>query len=258
MEAHRTNPSVRDLPQDLRADRLRARELRRRRRVAHARTTAARSMRPACWSTARRSTASRACATRWCSIADQFVRVVDREAADLRARPRRRVPGHAARAVDRARRGRRSKDRFSSLVLGIVKSAPFQMNMKGPTVRAREQTARRVSQRLRRETRMHVHHEEAHSAADVPARRGRDARAAAARCRWCRRRRRWRRRPPRRSRASSALRAARHGAGLLGAGEGRRDFELLPFICKPLEPFRDQTVDPERPACRSRPSRRRA
>ena len=61
---------------------------------------------------------------------DQFVARRHREAADLRARPRRRVPGHADGAVDRARRGRQRNYPFSSLVLGIVKSQPFQMNMK--------------------------------------------------------------------------------------------------------------------------------
>ena len=55
-----------------------------------------------------------------------------REAADLRAGPRRRVSGHAAGAVDRARRPP-SNYKFSSIVLGIVKSPAFQMNMKYPT-----------------------------------------------------------------------------------------------------------------------------
>ena len=52
-----------------------------------------------------------------------------REAADLRAGPRRRVLRRAGRPRDRA--GRRADDyRFSSLVLGIVKSTPFQMRSK--------------------------------------------------------------------------------------------------------------------------------
>ena len=33
--------------------------------------------------------------------------------------------------VDRARRGASSDNRFSALVLGVVKSEPFQMNMQG-------------------------------------------------------------------------------------------------------------------------------
>ena len=60
---------------------------------------------------------------------DQFVEVVGGEAADLRARPRRRVSGHAAGPLDRARRAKRG-NKFSALVLGVVKSKPFQMNMK--------------------------------------------------------------------------------------------------------------------------------
>ena len=54
----------------------------------------------------------------------------DREAADLRAGPRGRISRYAAGAVDRAGRGEASNYRFSSLVMGIVKSAPFQMNTK--------------------------------------------------------------------------------------------------------------------------------
>ena len=46
----------------------------------------------------------------------------DREAADLRARSRRRGRRHADRPRDRPRRGRQNDYRFSSLVLGIVKS----------------------------------------------------------------------------------------------------------------------------------------
>ncbi len=43
------------------------------------------------------------------------------------------------------------------------------------------------------------------------------------------------------------LRAARHGARLLGSGEGRCPWTpTLPFNWKPLEPFRDQHRDHER------------
>ena len=64
-----------------------------------------------------------------------------REAAHLRAGPRRRVSGHAAGAVDRARVGARRNYRFSSLVLGIVQSPAFQMNMKTADT-AQQQAAR--------------------------------------------------------------------------------------------------------------------
>ena len=52
----------------------------------------------------------------------EFRRQPDREAADLRARPRHRSPRHADRARDRARRRGSNGYRFSSLVLGIVRS----------------------------------------------------------------------------------------------------------------------------------------
>ena len=72
------------------------------------RTRAARSTPPACWSTAPSSTASASLR----DVAGALLRSVRarrrREAADLRARPRRRVSGHAARALDRARRGGRA------------------------------------------------------------------------------------------------------------------------------------------------------
>ena len=45
------------------------------------------------------------------------------------------------------------------------------------------------------------------------------------------------------------LRAARHGAGLLGSRATKARWTAeLPFNFKPLEPFRKQTRDPERPA----------
>ena len=52
--------------------------------------------------------------------------------------------------------------RFSSLVLGIVKSAPFQMNMKG-SGRSAQQTRGSLSSEERAD---HVYHQEAHSPAD--------------------------------------------------------------------------------------------
>ena len=51
----------------------------------------------------------------------------DREAADLRAGPWARALRHAGRPRDCARVAPRSNYRFSSIVLGIVKSTPFQM-----------------------------------------------------------------------------------------------------------------------------------
>ena len=56
---------------------------------------------------------------------------VDRKAADLRARPGRRVLRHAGRPRDHARR-RAGDYRWSSIILGIVKSTPFQMRRSEP------------------------------------------------------------------------------------------------------------------------------
>ena len=74
----------------------------------HGRGHAGRRRRRSC-STTRRSTA-RSALRDW--LADELRRSVrrrrHREAADLRARPRRRVPGHAARPRDRARRRART------------------------------------------------------------------------------------------------------------------------------------------------------
>ena len=53
-----------------------------------------------------------------------------READDLRPGPRHRILRHAAGPLHRARRGARTTTSFSSLVLGVVKSEPFQMNQK--------------------------------------------------------------------------------------------------------------------------------
>ena len=97
MELHRTRSRVRELPQDHRADRPRARELRRGRRLADDGRRREPIDASSVLSTARRSTARRACATRAELLGPVRARR-DREAADLRARPRRRVPRHAARA----------------------------------------------------------------------------------------------------------------------------------------------------------------
>ena len=82
--------------------------------------------------------------------------------------------------VDRARRGR-DNNRFSAIVLGIVKSAQFQMRVKAATGDCEEQCAATTKERA------HVHHQEAHS------RGGRSCAAPASRwrcrcsSRWCRR-----------------------------------------------------------------------
>ena len=130
MEEHRAQPGLRELPQGDGSDRLRAGELRRRRRVARRATPARRSTRRASWPTARKVDGVVALRKALVEPPGGVRRHADREAADLRARPRPRLPRHAGGARDRARRRRASDYRFSSIVLGIVNSTPFQMRVK--------------------------------------------------------------------------------------------------------------------------------
>ena len=74
--------------------------------------------RPACWSTARRSTASASLREALLRYSGSVRARRHREAADLRARPRRRVSGHAAGARRSCATRQPSNYRFSSLVLG--------------------------------------------------------------------------------------------------------------------------------------------
>ena len=62
--------------------------------------------------------------------AREFVDDADREAADLRAGPRARRTTTCRRSARSSATRARSDYRFSSLVLGIVESAPFQMRTK--------------------------------------------------------------------------------------------------------------------------------
>ena len=118
------------VPQPDGSDRLLARELRRRSRCG-GRSTRARPIdrRRRC-STGRRSTVRRGCASGCSATRDQFVAGRGREAADLRR-------SAAASNIRTCRWSARSRatpakngNRFSALVLGVVKSEPFQMNMK--------------------------------------------------------------------------------------------------------------------------------
>ena len=123
------------------------------------------------------------------------------------------------------REAARDEYRWSSIVLGVVTSPPFQMR----TAPA-PQTARREND--------HVHHETLAASSDVPA----WSRARPWRCRcstrWCRRS------PPREDgRAARAARRfrlcpARRDPESVDARIGNPGFEL-PTILQPLEPFRD-------------------
>ena len=96
---------LRELPQGDGPDRLRAGELRRRRRLAHAGGRRADRRRPASSPTARAWTAWSTLRQALLQPARGVRRHDDREAADLRARPRARPSRHAGGARDRPRRG---------------------------------------------------------------------------------------------------------------------------------------------------------
>ena len=70
--------------------------------------------------------ARRSCAQSCSASPEQFVDRAHREAADLRARPRARVLRRAGGPEDR-RAAAADDYRFQSLIVGVVKSMPFQM-----------------------------------------------------------------------------------------------------------------------------------
>ena len=119
-------------------------------RVAACRTRGRRSTRPACWSTGRRSTASRACADVLVRYQDQFVRVV---AEKLLTYALGRGVEYQDMPLVRSivRDAAANKYRFSSLVMGIVRSAPFQMNTKGARPRSRRRGSVKPGRRVNQE-----------------------------------------------------------------------------------------------------------
>ena len=236
MAQHRANPTCADLSQDDGSDRLRARELRRGRRVADAASRAApidasgelagRHQRSTAWS---RCAHALAAAARGVRPHD------DREAADLRARPRARriATCRSVRAI--VREAAAHDYRFSSHRARHRQAAC--------RFRCEWQSRRRPSPSNRSSRETH----------DVPwTRRSRlprrtflrgVARRWRCRCstRWCRRSRRWRRRR-RTPRTRFGAVFIPNGAIMepwtpAGAGPG---FEFSPIL-KPLEPFRDST-----------------
>ena len=88
-----------------------------------------RSTPPARCPTAPSSTARRRCATRCCARREEFVAHRHREAADLCARPRRSSTTTRRRSVRCVSDAAADDYRWSSLILGIVKSTPFQMRV---------------------------------------------------------------------------------------------------------------------------------
>ena len=156
---------------------------------------------------------------RWCATRDQFARVV---AEKLLTYALGRGVEHDDMPLVRSHRARRRRPasyRFSSLVLGIVKSPAFQMNMKPAAARTEQQRAARVSgdaTEVMFLTKKHISRRTVLRGAGatlalplldamVPAAHGAGAD---------------------RGRAEAAVRrpvrAARRGAGLLGAGDGGR------------------------------------
>ena len=166
-----SQPDVRGVPPDLRADGPGARELRRRRRLADARRRRARSTPAASCPDGTKVSGVVDLRNSLIRYSDQFARVV---AEKLLTYALGRGVEHEDMPMVRSivRQSAGSNYRFSSLVLGIVKSQAFQMNMK-PAARGASSTRRDNG-----ETRSHVYYQEAHSAADGPARRRRHAGAA--------------------------------------------------------------------------------
>ena len=136
-----------------------------RRRTRHRRVRRAARRHEA--STGRRSSAQALLTHR-----DEFVGTLDREAADLRARPRRRVLRHAG-GARRFVRARAANDyRWSAMICAASSRA-----RRFRCASSRQQAAR---QRRCEGAAMHDHHQKASVAAHHPARPRRDARAAAA------------------------------------------------------------------------------
>ena len=135
-------PELRVVPCGHGPDRLRARELRPDRHSGGTPTAARRSTPRASSSTARALDGPASLRQALLDRRDAFVADRHREAADLRAGPTRRVLRHAGRARPSSATPRRDDYRFSSLVLGIVKSVPFQMKTKAPTDGSRHRASR--------------------------------------------------------------------------------------------------------------------
>ena len=221
LEEHRKNPACATLPRADGSARVRARELRRDRHVAHERRGRHADRRVGrAAGRHQRSRASTGCAR--CSLGRRgrpVRRHRHREAADLRARPRRRVlrpAGACARIVRDARRA--TAIRWSSIVARASStSAPFQM----------------------RRSRVMIVTKKAHAAADRAARPGRRRWRCRCSTAWCRRSPPLRRRRPRARSRRFGVVYVPNGMVMQNwtpASEGA-GFEFTPTL-KPLEPFR--------------------
>ena len=196
-----------------------------------------------------RSTAWSSCGRRCCGEPEIFVATVTEKLLTYALGRGLTAPDMpAVRAI--VRDAARDDYRFSSLVLGIVSSVPFQMRIKGPgrggvagaavrpesSLKSELEQCRRL---VRGDEERHVHHQDVVVAADLPAGHGRHPGAAAAR----------------RDGAGADAHVA-HGRGARRAASARSScrwasgpshwtpattgagFEFSPIL-KPLEPFRD-------------------
>ena len=145
---------VRRLPPADGPDRVRARELRRRRaRGGCATRPACRSTPPTCWPTATRSTASQGLREALAEAVGRLRADADREAADLCARSRPQRRRHARWSGRSSARAKADQYRFSTIVLGIVNSAQFQM--RSPSAAPESRPGRAPIPRCRWPARVH-------------------------------------------------------------------------------------------------------
>ena len=136
MTLHRANPTCAGLPQDHGPDRFRARQLRRRRQVARrsrAAKAARRSMRPSKLYDGQQVDGPVGLRQALLRYSPQFVRDVHREDDDLRAGPRASSTPTCRRSASIVRDAAKDNNRFSAIVMGVVKSAQFQMRVKTAT-----------------------------------------------------------------------------------------------------------------------------
>ena len=186
LEQHRANPACASCHKADGSAGLRARELRRGRRLADARRRQPDRCRRGSSSTARRSTARSALRQALLARPEMFVSTLTEKLLTYalgRGLVHTDMP--AVRAI--VRDAARENYRFSSIVLGIVESAPFQMRSEaGCGGRSHRRAAQSEDSDNRRcsasRSGRNVHHEDVAAAADVPARHRRHRGAAAARC----------------------------------------------------------------------------
>ena len=207
------------------------------------RTRRSPSIRPACWSDGTQGRRRREPARRrWSRHSDQFVRVV---AEKLLTYALGRGVEYQDMPLVRSivRDAAASNYTFSSLVLGIVKSAAVPDEHRRPPSRHGRSDAARPLADESKEDRPCSSPRNTSPATDASC----AARASRWRCRcstrWCRRRRRWRRRRPApKPRFVGCFVPHGMAPGYWVPENGRRAGREFPFNFKPLEPFREQTV----------------